>query len=146
MPDILLIDIPPSLSGDELALGRYYPVILETLAEMHEFETFLCERRTDLISPSLLARRPSSLRADDIVIARYSPPSPPWPSLQLCCWPIPYTMMVLNPADAFARGAYTVDAFESAAEISAAELQLLAALGRNEALHVLPLPVIGGHA
>jgi hypothetical protein len=113
LPDILLIDIPPGFAGDGLALGRYYPVILETLAEMHEFEAFLCERRSDLVSPSLLARRPSNLRTDDIVFARYSPPAPGWPWLQLCCWPSRYTMMVPHSADEFARGAYTVDAFES---------------------------------
>src|SRR3546814_10468849 len=45
LPDILLIDIPLRFSGGGLALGRYYPVILESLAEMHEFEAYLCEPR-----------------------------------------------------------------------------------------------------
>lgn len=146
LPDILLIDIPTSYSGEGLALDRYYPVILETLAEMHEFETFLCERRTELIAPSLLARRPSSLRTDDIVVAQYRPPAPGWPWLQLCCWPNRYTMMVPDPAEEFARGTYTVDAFDTAADISAAELRLRAALGTNEARHVRSISALGGHA
>src|SRR3546814_11354014 len=36
LPDILLIDIPLRFSGGGLALGRYYPVILESLAERSE--------------------------------------------------------------------------------------------------------------
>lgn len=146
LPEILLIDIPPALAGEGLALGRYYPVILESLAEMHEFETFLCEQRTDLVSPSLLARRPSSLRADNIIFARYSPPAPGWPWLQLGCWPIRYTMMTPFTPDGFARGVYTVDAFESAAEIKAAEGRLLAALGPHEARYVQTQAGDGGHA
>src|SRR3546814_20732035 len=50
LPDILLIDIPLRFSGGGLALGRYYPVILESLAEMHEFEAYLCEPRMTLIA------------------------------------------------------------------------------------------------
>ncbi|WBQ17717.1 hypothetical protein [Sphingobium yanoikuyae] len=146
LPDILLIDIPASFAGDGLALGRYYPVILESLAEMHEFETFLCERRSELIPPSLLSRRPSSLRTDGIVFARYTPSAPGWPWLHLCCWPARYTMMVHEPAEEFARGAYTIDAFESVDDIILAERRLLATLGPHEARYVLSIPAVGGHA
>src|SRR3546814_1853673 len=73
LPDILLIDIPLRFSGGGLALGRYYPVILESLAEMHEFEAYLCEPRMTLIAPALLDRRPSGLRTSDIIFARYEP-------------------------------------------------------------------------
>ncbi|MFC3443846.1 hypothetical protein ACFOKF_22105 [Sphingobium rhizovicinum] len=45
LPDILLIDIPPRFAGEGLALDRYYPAILETVAEAHEFEAYLFERR-----------------------------------------------------------------------------------------------------
>ncbi|EQB16548.1 MULTISPECIES: hypothetical protein [Sphingobium] len=146
LPDILLIDIPLAFSGDRLALGRYYPVILESLAEMQEFEAFLCEQRPELISPALLARRPSGLRTDDIVFARYSPPAPRWPWLHLCCWPTRCTMLVPHPEDEFARGAYTVDAFQSDDDVNAAELRLLAALGPHEAYYVRSVPVAAGHA
>ncbi len=146
LPDILLIDIPVGHSGDGLALGRYYPVILEALAEMHEFEAFLCERRAELISPSLLDRRPSGLRTDDIVFARYRPPVPGWPWLHLCCWPRHYTMMAPDPGETFARGAYTIDAFVNADDIDAAERRLLATLGSNEARHVRSIPAVAGHA
>lgn len=146
LPGILLIDIPPGFSGDGLALGRYYPVILETLAEMHEFEAFLCERRTELISPTLLDRRSSGLRTNDIVFARYSPPAPHWPWLHLCCWPPRYTLLVPHPEDEFARGAYTIDAFQSADDVNAAEQRLLSVLGPHEARHVESIGGIVGRA
>src|SRR3546814_15246349 len=43
LPDILLIEIPARFAGSGLALHRYYPIILESLDEQQEFESFLCE-------------------------------------------------------------------------------------------------------
>ena len=37
-PAMMVIDIPSHLAGDDLPLGRYYPVILETDEELVEFE------------------------------------------------------------------------------------------------------------
>lgn len=146
LPDILLIDVPSQFSGPGLALDRYYPVIVETAAESHEFETFLCDRRDRLIAPALLDRRPSALLSEDIIFARYSPPAPNWPWLQLCCWPRHYVALALNPEEMFARGAYTVDAFDDANDIGAAELRLLATLGPDKLRLVRPIPAILGHA
>lgn len=146
LPDILLIEIPPRFAGPGLALDRYYAVILESLWEMHEFEKFLCEDRATLIAPALLDRRPSALRVDDIVFARYRPPAPHWPWLQLCCWPKSYTFMVHHAGDEFARGAYTIEAFRFADEIDVAEAKLLATLGPHEARHVRSVPRAEGHA
>lgn len=136
LPDILLIDIPPRFSGPGLALGRYYPVIFETLAELTEFEAYLCEQRPTLTQPALLDRRPSALRIDDIVFARYRPQTPDWPWLLLCCWPPAYAAMARSETDAFARGTYTIDAFTSEQEVDAAEARLLTVLGPQEARHV----------
>ena len=133
LPDILLIDIPPRFSGGGLALGRYYPVILESLAEMHEFEAFLCEPRTTPVAPALLDRRPSALRTRDIIFARYEPQIPTWPWLLICFWPQSYTAMVLPSADTFARGSYTIDAYSTEEELTDAELKLLATLGPEQA-------------
>lgn len=146
LPDILLIDIPQQFSGGGLALDRYYPVILETLAEMDEFERFLCERRPALVAPALLDRRPSALRVDDIILARYSPPASHWPWLQLCCWPHNYTRMVSHSAEAFARGTYTVDAFVDADDIDAAQRALLATLDPQHARHLRWVTDAAGHA
>lgn len=146
LPDILLIDVPSQFSGQGLALDRYYPVIVETVAEAHEFEAFLCERRKRLIAPALLDRRPSALLTEDIIFARYSPPAPNWPWLQLCCWPRHYVALALDPEEAFARGAFTIDAFDDAESIGAAEARLLATLGPTEARLVQPIPAPLGHA
>lgn len=146
LPDILLIDIPQQFSGGGLVLDRYYPVILETLAECQEFEAYLCERRPALVAPALLDRRPSALHTDDIIFARYHPPAPHWPWLQLCCWPRGYTALVSESGDTFARGAYTVDAFADPDDIDAAQLALLATLGPHETRHVRPAPDATGHA
>lgn len=146
LPDILLIDIPSRFGGTGLALGRYYPVLLETFAEQVEFEAFLCAERTKPVSPALLDRRPSSLCLTDIVFAHYEPQAPGWPWLLLCCWPQSYTAMVKCPGDAFARGAYTVDAFSSPEEVDAAEILLLETLGPNEACRVQSCWRTAGHA
>ncbi|MGB3928346.1 MAG: hypothetical protein WBL20_05220 [Sphingobium sp.] len=146
LPDILLIDIPPRFAGPGLALDRYYPVIFESLAEVHEFEVFLCEPRAALVPPALLDRRPSAMRADHIVVARYRPPDPHWPWLQLCCWPARYKAMVREAGAAFARGAYTVDAFVSADDIDAAELRLHTALGCQRARDIRWMSDTAGHA
>lgn len=146
LPDILLIEIPPRFAGSGLALDRYYPVILESLAELHEFETFLCEPRDALVPPALLNHRPSSFRAETIVFARYEPRAMHWPWLLLCCWPQNYTAMVPAHSEAFARGTYTVEAFSSPGEVDLAEAALLAALGPHEAHHVRCVAGVIGNA
>lgn len=146
LPDILLIDIPSRFGGRGLALGRYYPVILETLAEQVEFEAFLCAERPKLAPPALLDRRPSSLCLTDIVFAHYEPQAPGWPWLLLCCWPPSYTAMVQSPGDEFARGAYTVDAFVNSEEADAAESLLLETLGPDQARRVESCPWALGRA
>jgi hypothetical protein len=139
VPDILLVDVPSRYCGSNLALGRYYPVILETLAEMSEFEAFLCMRRTEPVSPNLLDRRPSALQTDDIVFARYSPPAAGWPWVLLCRWPLRYTAMVPSVGDDFARGAYTIDVFGEEQEVDDMEGKLLGALGPAEIRRVRAL-------
>lgn len=146
LPDILLIDIPSRFSGTGLALGRYYPVILETLAEQVEFEAFLCAERPKLAPPTLLDQRPSALRLTDILLARYEPEAPGWPWLLLCCWPESYTAMVQSPRDEFARGTYTVDAFASHEEADVAEILLLETLGSDQARRVQSCPWALGRA
>ena len=70
LPDILVIDVPTRFAGAGLALDHYYPIVLETLAEMQEMEAFLCTDRGGPVVPDLFDRRPSGLRVRDIVFAR----------------------------------------------------------------------------
>jgi hypothetical protein len=111
-------------------------VILETIAELAEFEHFLCMPRTAPVPPDLFDRRPSALQADDILFARYSPPAAGWPWLLLCRWPSRYTSVVPANGDDFARGAYTIDVFDEARQIDRTERQLLGALGPAEVRHI----------
>ena len=146
LPDVLLIDIPPRFSGGGLALGRYYPVILESLAEMHEFEAYLCEPRMTLVAPALLDRRPSALRTNDIIFARYEPQAPNWHWLLICFWPQSYTAMVPPSADTFARGSYTIDAYSTEGQLTDAQLKLLGTLGPEHARTVHSGGIRLGHA
>ena len=117
MPDVLLIDIPPTFASSSLSLGRYYPVIIETDAEYAEMEAFLDRDRPGLVIPDLLDRRLSALRGDDIVFARYAPSAPGWPWLLICRWPADNTAMVPDHGDCFARGAYTSEVFQTADDL-----------------------------
>lgn len=146
MPDVLLIDIPPVFAAPSLPLGRYYPVILETEAEYAEMTAFLAMDRPSLIVPGLFDRRPSALLADDIVIARYAPPRLEWPWLMLCRWPADYAVMVPQPDDYFARGAYTSEAFEKLEDLVQTEARLIETLGAHRPVHLAALPEVMGTA
>lgn len=121
MPAILVIDIPRDLARASLPLDRYYPMILETEEEAREMEAFLAMPRPQIVLPDLFDRKPSALRCEDIVFARHAPAAPGWPWLLLCCWPRRFTDMVPANSDLFAGSAYTIELFETLAELVAAE-------------------------
>ncbi len=146
MPDVLLIDIPPVYASPILPLGRYYPVILETDAEIAEMMAFLAMDRPRTVVPDLFDRRPSALLVDDIVVARYAPPRPEWPWLLLCRWPASYTVMVPEQGDYFARGAYTSEVFETLEDLARAEARLTGTLGSHCPVHLIALPETMGTA
>jgi hypothetical protein len=144
LPDLLLIDIPRPHAASSLALGRYYPVILETFAEACEFEAFLCAEREHLVPPDMLDRRSSKLQSDDIVFARYAPPTAGRPWILLCCWPTRYTAMISSPQSEFARQAYTIDVYDSLDEVVVAEHTMLTTLGAAEIKHIGPVATCWG--
>lgn len=146
MPDVLLIDVPPVFASPSLPLGRYYPVIIETGAEYTEMEAFLERDRSKPVVPDLLDHRPSALRGDDIVFARYAPSALDWPWLLLCRWPTDYTGMVPRDGDHFARGAYTSEVFETVDDLVDAEARLLEVLGSHRPVRLAAMPEIMGHA
>ena len=146
LPDVLLIDIPPAYAAASLPLGRYYPVILETDAEYAEMAAFLAMDRFQPVVPDLFDHRISALLADDIVVARYAPPRPEWPWLMLCRWPADYAVMVPQPEDYFARGAYTSEAFEKLEDLVQAEVRLIEMLGSHRPVHLAALPETLGTA
>lgn len=146
MPDVLLIDIPPVYASPSLPLGRYYPVILETDAEYAEMTAFLAMERSRPVVPDLFDHRPSALRADDIVVARYPPPRPEWPWLMLVRWPADYAAMVPAQDDCFARGAYTSEAFATLEELVQAEARLIGTLGSHRPVRLAAMPETLGTA
>jgi len=145
MPDVLLIDIPPAYGSPSLPLGRFFPVILETEAEYREMQAFLEQDRPQLAAPSLFDRRPSMLRSDAIVFARYAPPGAGWPWLLLCHWPEDCIALVPPGGDHFARGSYTIEVLATLPQIERAETQLRTTLGACKLMDVAARPDITGH-
>lgn len=136
MPDIMLIDVPAGFAGASLPLGRYYPIILESVEELAELETFLEAPRDELVFPDLFDRRPSGSMCECVVIARYRPPLPDWPWVLLCQWPVAYTSLAPPEADLFARGVYTIEVVPSCSEMTGTESRLRVALSRHPHRHV----------
>jgi hypothetical protein len=130
MPDILMIDIAAGFRGADLSLGRYHPILVETLAEQHELETYLDEERDVSCSPDLLEARPSVFPADHITTAQYGPPLEDWPYVLLCRWPPSLTAAAPKALKMFARGAYTIELFDDHERLEQATDRLLALLKR----------------
>lgn len=146
MPDVLLIDVPAGYASSSLPLGRYYPVILETGDELREFLAFLEEERPQPVAPPLFDHRPSMLRCNAIVFARYRPPELGWPWLHVCHWSEECVSMVLPTDEHFARGAYSTDVYATLAELEYAEAQFQVKLAAFDPMHVAAQPDICGHA
>jgi hypothetical protein len=143
-PSALVIDIPPALRGDGLALGRYYAIILETESEWRELEDFLDTPRDVPVPPDLLDHRPSALRSDNVFISRYEPPEEGWPWLLVCRWPECYAAVAREMSDgSMARGCYTTELFGTSEELDAHSLVLLQSLGKS---HELSIRLIAGNA
>jgi hypothetical protein len=135
-PDVMVLDIPSHFASADLPLGRFYPIIIETVEEARELSHFLdCDQPT-LISPDLLDRRPSAFMAHDIAFCRYEPPVVGWPWLLLCHWPPIITKMVAPGSDAFARGAYTTELFATALELEIMQVRLVEQLGSQDSISV----------
>lgn len=137
LPDVLLIDVSPAFASTSLPLGRYYPVILETIEERQEFEVFLEADRPGPIVPDLLDRRASALTTIDIVFALFDPAITGWPWLLLCHWPADHVALAADQGDMFARGAYTIEIFPDSAARAAAISQLLAILRTHQCVQVV---------
>lgn len=131
LPNILVVDLPEEFANPDLSLGRYYGIMVETAAEARELNAFLDAERQFLVAPDLLDHRSSALQAQQITIAHYEPPLAGWPFILLCHWPAAYAAAVPDRRDMFARGAYTIEMFESEIERAGASAALIEALGRQ---------------
>ncbi len=148
LPDILVIDVPPAFAHPSLPLGRFYPILVESGAELREVEDFVTSVRDVPVQPDLLDRRPSRLVCDRIIFAAYAPPESGWPHLLLSHWPAQFVDLA-SDADVFARGAFTTEMFDTAEQLAHASSRLLAVLGKgcDVAVSIIPPAVNAvGHA
>lgn len=148
-PAVMVIDIPGRFAAqpNTLALGRYYIVMIESEAELTEFEAFLDTDRDTPCSLDLLDRRPSNRDTSAISLFEFAPPAPGWPCILLTHWPRDLAQLVGTDPEALARGAYSMDAFKDQDALQAEIKSIIAAFG--EAVHVRhmsPLPRAAGRA
>lgn len=141
LPDILMIAIPRRLAprrfaGKHLRLGRFYPMLIETVEEQAEVEAFLAAQRATLVAPGLLDERPSSFAKEHLTIAHYAPPQSAWPFVQLCQWPSGFAARAPGSEPMFARGAYTFELFRGRVQLEQATRALLGSLDRPLSLRV----------
>ncbi|MDB5575719.1 MAG: hypothetical protein JWR80_895 [Bradyrhizobium sp.] len=131
MPDVMVIEIAPLYRHPTLSMGRYYAIMIESDAELHEVDNFLTADRPAPVAPALLDRRPTAVVGDRITLAVYAPREGGWPWLLLCHWPVAFAASARADADLFARGAYTIEMFEDEVASIAGAKALLASLGRH---------------
>lgn len=143
LPDIMMLDIPIPFANAALPLGRYYPIIVETGAELLELEAYLDATRPSVIVPDLLDRRESALAAARITLAHYAQPGPDWPFLLLCHWPRAYTRLVAPSADMFARGSYTMELLRTAPQLGYQSRMLIETLRTGQDVDATIVPTSG---
>ena len=136
MPDILMIDMPAEFCSASLPLGRYYPILIETLAEQRELEAFLDDECQVPRPPDLLDARPSGLATDHVTVAHYGPPGAYWPYVLLCRWPPDLTEVMPEKLRIFARRVYTIELFAARAQLERASDMLLTLLKRRSGVRI----------
>ena len=136
LPDILMIDIPRRFASKRLALGRFYPIMVETVEEQAEVEAFLAAERDSMVSPDLLEERLSTFPKEHLTIAHYRPSHAGWPYVQLCQWPAEFAARASSKDRMFARGTYTFELFRDRKRLEKATTAILASLDQRHALHV----------
>ena len=135
-PNVLVLDAPAEHRGAGLALGRYYPMVIETSAEIAEAEHRLAKERRAKVRPAFFERRASAVRSDLIVVTRYEPPSPGWPWLLVCSWPDDLARIASERGVSMARGRYTMEMFEAATALEEHCMTLLASLTAHRPIEV----------
>lgn len=133
-PDVLVLDIPAVYRGPGLALGRYYPILIEIAEEAMEVEAFLTAPRPTAVRPDLLERRVSSLTSAAVVITRYDPPQIAWPWVLTCQWPADLARAAARNGVDMTRGCYTMELFEEEAALERHMVALLESLRQHRAV------------
>jgi hypothetical protein len=135
MPDLLMIDMSVGVRESAPSFRRFHPILCETIAEHDEFAAHLDAEHGPIASEPLDAR-PSLLPADHTTIAHYGPPVDGWPYVLVCRWPPDLTAVAPKDLNMFARGAYTVELFDSHDQLEQATERLLGLLRRLQRMRV----------
>lgn len=136
MPDILMIDIPKEYRDPELLPGPYHSILVETIAEQRELDSYLAEERDVPCLPDLLDTRPTTIATDHITVAHYGPPAEDWPYALLCRWPPELTAATPDDLRMFVRGVYTIELFAEQEWLEKESDRLLALLRRRRRARV----------
>jgi hypothetical protein len=118
-PSVMVIDLPVPYRGEGLALGRYYPIIIETDSERDKLEAAFEQEREGAWPPDLFDQRPSSIWTDRILISRHRPPVPDWPWLCVTHWPNRLSDRAVDRSGPTVRGCYRIEFFETAIALDA---------------------------
>ncbi|MFL6777146.1 MAG: hypothetical protein ACJ8FN_12230 [Sphingomicrobium sp.] len=136
LPDILMIELPQRFARRRQALKRFYPILIETVEEQSELETFLAQPRDKLVMPDLLNRRRSDFSKEHLTVAHYAPSEAGWPFVLLCQWPAEFAARVSSEDRLFMRGIYTFELFPDRNQLEEASKVLLKSLDREREPHV----------
>ena len=136
LPDILMIERPRRFAAGRRALKRFYPILIETIEEQSEIEAFLAQPREELVTPDLLAERPSAFSKEHLTIAHYAPSDAGWPFVQLCQWPAEFAARASSEDRLFMRGIYTFELFPDHKQLERASKVLLKSVDRDREPHV----------
>lgn len=131
-----MIDIPRRFAGERIGRNRFLPIIVETIEEHSELESFIAAERELLVGPDLLGERASTLSKKHLTIAHYAPSESGWPFVLLCQWPAEFAARTSSAGRRFARGAYTVELFPDRRRLEQASKGLLSSLDRRHTPHV----------
>ncbi|TAJ74163.1 MAG: hypothetical protein EPO45_17345 [Sphingobium sp.] len=137
-PAVMVIDIPPHQAAQDLALDRYYIVMIENDEELAALEAFLTADRDALCPPDLLDRKRSCREAGAIGFFAFAPPEPGWPWILLCHWPRHFAQLFGGDPHALARGAYSMEAFMDHEALQSALQKHIAVFGGLATVKIIP--------
>ncbi|MHA3790535.1 hypothetical protein [Sphingomonas sp. YL-JM2C] len=140
---VSVIAIPPRFASPSLPLGHYYVAILETDAEVTEFDAYLAAPRPAPIAPTLFERRPSGLAATHMMVGSYLPPEPGWPYIILVHCP-PDSVESAPVPDDFLRGAYSLNLFATEHEFRRAWEEMFAGISPKDRSNLLRIEPVDG--
>ncbi|AYO75516.1 hypothetical protein CP98_04047 [Sphingobium yanoikuyae] len=135
-PVVLVLDLPEKNRGAGLALGRYYPIIIENEDERAELNAFFDAERPAMVTPDLLDHQPTAFHSDRLIVTRYTPSRPGWPWISLFYWPKDYRAAAVGQGLSMARGCYTTELFDTSEARDEHDLLIVQSLRERHTLQI----------